>query len=72
MLLLFTVFHGKVMRKVGVEVVGLGALKVTGFLRELMQQNNIGFSSMYTVRTLKEVFPLCFVLGLSHFYSFHE
>ena len=44
------------MRKVGVEVVGLGALKLTGFLRELMQQNNISFGSLYTVRTLKEVF----------------
>lgn len=43
------------MRKVGVEVVGLGALKLTGHLRELMQQNNIRFESMYTVRALKEV-----------------
>lgn len=43
------------MRKVGVEVVGLGALKLTGFLKELMQQNNISFESLYTVRTLKEV-----------------
>lgn len=46
------------MRKVGVEVVGLGALKLTGFLRELMQQNNINFESLYTVRTLKEVLML--------------
>jgi actin-related protein 8 len=44
------------MRKVGVEVVGLGALKLTGFLREQMQRNNIDFTSLYTVRTLKEVF----------------
>ena len=51
----FIVLHGKVMRKVGVEVIGLGALKLTGFLRELMQQNNISFESLYTVRTLKEV-----------------
>lgn len=43
------------MRKVGVEVVGIGALKVTGFLREQMQQNNINFESLYTVRALKEV-----------------
>ncbi|XP_062112732.1 trafficking protein particle complex II-specific subunit 120 homolog [Humulus lupulus] len=49
------ILHGKVMRKVGVEVVGLGALKLTGFLKELMQQNNISFESLYTVRTLKEV-----------------
>ncbi|KAL0550180.1 hypothetical protein IC582_014683 [Cucumis melo] len=53
------ILHGKVMRKVGVEVVGLGALKLTGYLRELMQQNNIHFESMYTVRTLKE--NLCYV-----------
>lgn len=48
------------MRKVGVEVVGLGALKLTGFLRELMQQNNMNFESLYTVRTLKEVLPFFF------------
>ncbi|KAF4347618.1 hypothetical protein F8388_024377 [Cannabis sativa] len=53
------ILHGKVMRKVGVEVVGLGALKLTGFLKELMQQNNISFESLYTVRTLKE--NLCYV-----------
>ena len=46
------------MRKVGVEVVGLGALKVTGFLRELMQRRNINFESLYTIRSLKEVFLL--------------
>lgn len=55
MLLGCTVLNGKVMRKVGVEVVGLGALKLTGFLKELMQRNNINFASMYTIRTLKEV-----------------
>jgi actin-related protein 8 len=54
----FTVLNGKVMRKVGVEVVGLGALKLTGFLREKMQQNNLYFESLYTVRTLKEVLLL--------------
>ncbi|XP_021826781.1 actin-related protein 8 isoform X2 [Prunus avium] len=53
------ILNGKVMRKVGVEVMGLGALKLTGFLRELMQQNNISFESLYTVRTLKE--NLCYV-----------
>ncbi|GAU40622.1 hypothetical protein TSUD_189990 [Trifolium subterraneum] len=53
------ILNGKVMRKVGVEVVGLGALKLTGFLREKMQQNNIYFESLYTVRTLKE--KLCYV-----------
>ncbi|XP_062088336.1 actin-related protein 8-like [Humulus lupulus] len=53
------ILHGKVMRKVGVEVVGLGALKITGFLKDLMQQNNISFESLYTVRTLKE--NLCYV-----------
>ncbi|KAH9804546.1 actin-related protein 8 [Citrus sinensis] len=53
------ILHGKVMRKVGVEVMGLGALKLTGYLRLLMQQNNINFGSLYTVRTLKE--KLCYV-----------
>ncbi|KAK7262724.1 hypothetical protein RJT34_30304 [Clitoria ternatea] len=53
------ILNGKVMRKVGVEVVGLGALKLTGFLGEQMQQNNISFDSLYTVRTLKE--KLCYV-----------
>lgn len=53
------ILHGKVMRKVGVEVTGLGALKLTGFLRELMQQKNISFESLYTIRTLKE--KLCYV-----------
>lgn len=52
------VFHGKVMRQVGVEVIGFGALKLTGFLKEKMQENNISFQSLYTVRTLKEVLPL--------------
>ncbi|KAM1413928.1 hypothetical protein ACFX2I_005767 [Malus domestica] len=33
---------------------GLGALKLIGFLRELLQQNNINFDSLYTVRTVKE------------------
>ncbi|KAI0492411.1 hypothetical protein KFK09_026682 [Dendrobium nobile] len=51
--------RGKVMREVGVEIVGQGALKVTGFLRELMQQRGIAFESLYTVRTLKE--KLCYV-----------
>ncbi|KAL3024194.1 hypothetical protein AAZX31_04G106900 [Glycine max] len=53
------ILNGKVMRKVGVEVVGLGALKLTGFLREKMQLNNLSFQSLYTVRTLKE--NLCYV-----------
>ncbi|KAF8414322.1 hypothetical protein HHK36_002323 [Tetracentron sinense] len=54
------ILQGKVMREVGVEVVGQGALKLTGFLREMMQQKNINFeSSWYTVCTLKE--NLCYV-----------
>ncbi|KAI4321744.1 hypothetical protein MLD38_035091 [Melastoma candidum] len=53
------ILDGKVMRKVGVEVMGLGALKLTGFLRDLMRQNDINFESLYTVRTLKE--ELCYV-----------
>lgn len=59
-----TVLHGKVMRKIGVEVVGLGALKLTGFLKELMQQRNINFESIYTVRTLKEVLILSLYLRI--------
>lgn len=47
------------MREVGVEVVGLGALKLTGYLRDLMQQRNINFGSLYTVRTIKEVCAVC-------------
>ncbi|KAG1364274.1 actin-related protein 8 [Cocos nucifera] len=53
------ILRGKVMHEVGVEIVGQGALKLTGFLRELMQQRNIGFESLYTVRTIKE--KLCYV-----------
>ncbi|KAJ6967236.1 hypothetical protein NC652_004712 [Populus alba x Populus x berolinensis] len=53
------ILHGKVMRTVGVEVMGVGALKVTGFLREQMQQNNLNFESLHTVQTLKE--NLCYV-----------
>ncbi|KAI4307538.1 hypothetical protein L6164_030714 [Bauhinia variegata] len=53
------ILNGKVMRKVGVEVVGLGALKLTGFLRERMREKNMSFESLYTVRTLKE--KLCYV-----------
>ncbi|KNA18325.1 hypothetical protein SOVF_071720 [Spinacia oleracea] len=53
------ILHGKIMRKVGVEVVGMGALKLTGFLREQMQKQNIYFESLYTVRELKE--NLCYV-----------
>ncbi|KAM7492818.1 hypothetical protein LguiA_035739 [Lonicera macranthoides] len=53
------ILHGKVMRKVGVEVVGMGALNLTGFLREQMQQKNISFGSLYTVRSLKE--NLCYI-----------
>lgn len=65
--ILLIVLNGKVMRKVGVEVVGLGALKLTGFLRELMQQNNINFESLYTVRTLKEVLLLSVIYFLAGF-----
>lgn len=52
------VLRGKVMREVGVEIVGQGALKLTGFLRELLQRRNISFESLYTVRTIKEVCAL--------------
>ncbi|KAF2537412.1 hypothetical protein F2Q68_00021826 [Brassica cretica] len=52
------VLNGKVMRQVGVEVIGFGAFKLTGFLKEKMQENNTTFQSLYTVRTLKEALPL--------------
>ena len=55
------ILHGKVMHQVGVEVVGIGALKLTGFLKEQMQQKNIYFGSLYTVRALKEVFSFLVV-----------
>uniref|UniRef100_A0A0D3EBN0 Uncharacterized protein n=1 Tax=Brassica oleracea var. oleracea TaxID=109376 RepID=A0A0D3EBN0_BRAOL len=48
------ILNGKVMRQVGVEVIGFGAFKLTGFLKEKMQENNTTFQSLYTVRTLKE------------------
>ncbi|XP_064999157.1 actin-related protein 8-like isoform X3 [Musa acuminata AAA Group] len=53
------ILRGKVMHEVGIEVLALGALKLTGFLKELMQQRNINFQSLYTVRTIKE--KLCYV-----------
>lgn len=53
------ILHGKVMHNVGVETIGVGALKLTSFLKEQMQQKNIYFGSLYTVRTLKE--NLCYV-----------
>ncbi|XP_072994258.1 actin-related protein 8 [Typha latifolia] len=53
------ILRGKVMHEIGVEIVGQGALKLTGFLRELMQQRSISFESLYTVRTIKE--KLCYV-----------
>lgn len=43
------------MHDVGIEILGQGALRLTGFLRELMQQRSINFESLYTVRTIKEV-----------------
>lgn len=55
------ILHGKIMRKVGVESVGIGALKLTGFLREQMLHRNLQFDSLYTVRSLKE--NLCYVAG---------
>ncbi|KAL5214193.1 hypothetical protein ABZP36_003345 [Zizania latifolia] len=53
------IFQGRVMHEIGVETVGQGALKLTGFLKELMQGRNIHFESLYTVRTIKE--KLCYV-----------
>ncbi|KAJ0734007.1 putative F-box domain, Actin family, F-box-like domain superfamily [Helianthus annuus] len=53
------ILQGKIMYNVGVKVVPAGALKLIGYLREQMQQRNQRFSSLYTVRTLKE--NLCYV-----------
>lgn len=53
------ILQGKIMRKVGVETVAMGAMKLTGFLREQMQLKNINFESLYTVREIKE--NLCYV-----------
>ncbi|KAJ3686998.1 hypothetical protein LUZ61_016162 [Rhynchospora tenuis] len=53
------VYRGKVMREIGVEIVGIGALKLTGFLKELMQRRSMTYESLYTVRTIKE--KLCYV-----------
>ena len=58
------------MHKVGVEVVRMGSLKLTGFLRELMQQKNIHFESLYTVRSLKDVLILPFALQFLMFVHF--
>uniref|UniRef100_K3Z6U9 F-box domain-containing protein n=1 Tax=Setaria italica TaxID=4555 RepID=K3Z6U9_SETIT len=52
------IFEGRVMYEIGVETVGQGALKLTGFLKELMHQRNISCESLYTVRTIKEVHKL--------------
>lgn len=56
------------MRQVGVEVIGFGSLKLTGFLKEKMQENNISFQSLYTVRTLKEVLPLTNLFHIANNY----
>ncbi|KAL8142132.1 hypothetical protein V2J09_015164 [Rumex salicifolius] len=53
------ILQGKIMHKVGIETVGMGAMKLTGFLREQMQLKNIDFESLYTVREIKE--NLCYV-----------
>ncbi|XP_076926834.1 actin-related protein 8-like [Bidens hawaiensis] len=53
------ILNGKIMYKVGVKVVPAGALKLVGYLKEQMLQRNQNFSSVYTVRALKE--NLCYV-----------
>lgn len=53
-----SVLRGKVMHEVGTEVLGFGAVRLTGFLKELLQQRNINFQSLYTVRAIKEVATL--------------
>ncbi|XP_031478852.1 actin-related protein 8 isoform X2 [Nymphaea colorata] len=53
------ILHGRVMREIGIEVIGQGALRLTSFLAEQIRQRGIACGSMYTVRTLKE--NLCYV-----------
>ncbi|KAL8160160.1 hypothetical protein V2J09_001697 [Rumex salicifolius] len=53
------IMQGKIMRKIGVQSVGIGGMKLTEFLRDQMQLNNIPFKSANTVRELKE--NLCYV-----------
>lgn len=42
-------------RGVAVDVLGLGAMRITGHLSELMEAAGMQYTSMFTVRTLKEV-----------------
>jgi actin-related protein 8 len=49
------VLHGVVMRSLGLEIMGQGAMTLTVHLSELMHQSGLRFASMYTARTLKEV-----------------
>lgn len=58
------------MHEVGIEVLALGALKLTGFLKELMQQRNINFQSLHTVRTIKEVHILVLETFFFHWIDF--
>ena len=51
----YTVVNGQVYRPVPVEVLGLGAMRITGHLSELMEAAGMHYTSMFTVRTLKEV-----------------
>lgn len=47
--------HGVVMRSLGLEIMGQGAMTLTVHLSELMHQSGMRFASMFTARTLKEV-----------------
>ncbi|CAN6450552.1 unnamed protein product [Victoria cruziana] len=53
------ILQGRVMREIGVEIIGQGALRLTSFLSEQIRQRGIHCGSMYTVRTLKE--NMCYV-----------
>lgn len=59
------VLHGKIIYKVGVKVVAPGAMKLIGYLREQMQQRNQNFTSLYTVRALKEVSTFLSIVEVS-------
>lgn len=60
--------HGVVMRSLGLEIMGQGAMTLTVHLSELMHQSGLRFASLYTARTLKEV-SLNLLILLHHGYA---
>ncbi|OEL34296.1 Actin-related protein 8 [Dichanthelium oligosanthes] len=56
------IFEGRVMYEIGVETVGQGALKLTGFLKELMHQRDISCESL-----IKMISDICLYLSFSSY-----